>query len=164
MNMVPAEPNPTLMVHMLIDGKETLLLVLQNEDVMKGDLMSWTHVKPINVHTLDETTFLVTYASGISANEIGSAMEKIGNWLGNPVVTTCDEVTLAQLPGVIEHEWQIRGVELVYFNKRMDDLLSDSIHSVQSGYLGSAGSPAVPGVPGTTILNKLPGIPCFFGY
>ena len=49
------------------------------------------------------------------------------------------------------------------FNKRMDDLGSDSIHSVQSGYLGSAGDPAVLVASDTTILNKIPGIPCFLG-
>ena len=134
MNLVLTEPNTMLMVHVLIDGKEILLLVLQNEDVTKGVLSSWTHVEPRNVHTLNKTTFLVTYASGILANEIGSVIEKIGDWLGKPLVITCDEVTPAQLPGEIECVWQIRGVELVVFNKRMDDLQSDSIHSVQSGY------------------------------
>ena len=59
-------------------------------------------MEPRNVHTLNETTFLGTYALGILADEIGSAIEKIGEWLGKPVVITCDEVTLAQLPGVIE--------------------------------------------------------------
>ena len=102
MNAVLTELSPLLTVHMLIDGKEILLLALQNEDVIKGILMSWTHVEPRNVHTLNETTFLVTYASGILANEIGSAIEKIGDLLGKPVVITCEEVTLAQLPGVIE--------------------------------------------------------------
>ena len=145
MNMVLTEPNTMLMVHVLIDRKEILPLVLWNEDVMKGVLMSWTHVEPRNVHTLNETTFLVTYASGILADEIGSAIEKIGDWQGKPVVITCDEVTPAQLPGMIGHAQQIRGVELVVFNKRMDDLQSDSIHSIQSGYPGSAGGPAVPG-------------------
>ena len=56
--------------------------------------MSWTHVEPRNVHTLNETTFLVTYTLGILANKIGSAIEKIGDSLGKPVVITCDEVTL----------------------------------------------------------------------
>ena len=101
MNVVWTETNTMLMVHMLIDGKEILPLPLQNEDVTKGVLMSWTHVEPRNVHNLNETTFLVTYALGILANKIGSAIEKIGDWLGKPVVITCDEVTLAQLPGVI---------------------------------------------------------------
>ena len=45
----------------------------------------------------------------------------------------------------------------------MDDLHSDSIHSIQSGYPGSVGGPAVLGAPGTTILNKMPGIPHFWG-
>ena len=163
MNAGLTEPNTMLMVHMLIDGKEILLLALHNEDVAKGVLMSWTHVESRNVHALNDTTFLVTFASGILADEIGSAIEKIGDWLGKPVVITCDEVTLAQLPGVIEHVQQIRGVESVIFNKRMDDLQSDSIHSGQSGYPCSVGCPAVLGAPGTTILNKIPGIPCFSG-
>ena len=143
MNALLTEPNTMLMVHVLKDRKEILPLALQNEDVTKGVLMSWTHIEPRNVHTLKETTFLVTHASGILANEIGSTIEKIGDWLGKPVVITCDKVTLAQLPGVIQCTWQIGGVEWVVFNKRMDDLQLDSIHSVQSGYPGSAGSPAV---------------------
>ena len=81
MNAVPTKVNTTLMVHVLIDGKEILLLALWNEDVAKGVLMSWTHVEPRNVHTLNETTVLVTYASGILAIEIGSAIEKIGDWV-----------------------------------------------------------------------------------
>ena len=102
MNAVLIEMNTMLKVHMLIDRKEILPLAIWNEDVAKGVLMSWTHVEPRNVHILNETTFIVTYASGILANEIGSAVEKIGDWLGKLVVITCDEVTSAQLPGVIE--------------------------------------------------------------
>ena len=40
MNAVPTEPNTTLTVHMCIDGKEILLLTLQNDDIAKGVLMS----------------------------------------------------------------------------------------------------------------------------
>ena len=65
--------------------------------------MSWTHVKPRIVQTLNETTFLVTYASGILADETGSAVEKLEDLLGKPVVITCDEVSQTQLPHVIEH-------------------------------------------------------------
>ena len=79
-------------------------------------------MEPRNVHTLNETIFLVAYALGILAGEIESTVEKIGDWLGKPVVITCDGVTLAQLPGVIERAQQNRGVESVVFNKRMDDL------------------------------------------
>ena len=64
--------------------------------------MSWTNVEPRNVPTLNETTFLVTYASGILADEIGSAVEKIEDWFGKPVVITCDEVIPTQLQHVIE--------------------------------------------------------------
>ena len=145
MSVVLTEPNTMLAVWVSIDGKEILPLELQNEDVAKGVLMSWTHMEPRNVHTLNESTFLVTDALGTLADEIGSAIEKIGDWLGKPVVITCGKVTQAQLPGVIKHVQQIRGVESVVFNKRMDDLQSDSIHSVQSGYPGSAGGPAVLG-------------------
>ena len=96
-----AEPVTTLTVHVLIDGRKILPDVFQNEYVAKEVLMSWTHVKPISVQALNEITFLVTYSSGILAEEIGTAIEKIDEWLGKPVVITCDEVTTAQLPQVI---------------------------------------------------------------
>ena len=49
-------------------------------------------------HALNDPTFLVTYSSDILAKEIGSAIEKIDEWLGKPAVITCDEVTPVQLP------------------------------------------------------------------
>ena len=76
MNTMSTESVTTLMVYILIDGKENLPHALRNEDIMKGVLMSWTHVEPRGVHALNETTFLVTYSSGILADEIGSAIEK----------------------------------------------------------------------------------------
>ena len=45
-NTVPMESRTTLTVCMFIDGNEILPLALQNEDVAKGVLMSWTHVEP----------------------------------------------------------------------------------------------------------------------
>ena len=102
-NAVPVESSTTLMVCILIDGKEILLQVLWNEEAAKGVLMGWMHVEPKNVQALNETTFLATYATGILAQEIGAAIEKIENWLGKPVVITCNEVTAAQLPHVLEH-------------------------------------------------------------
>ena len=54
--------------------KEILPHMLQNEDVKKGVLVSWTHVEPRSVQALNETTFLVTYASGTLAHEIGAAV------------------------------------------------------------------------------------------
>ena len=65
--------------------------------------MGWMYVKPWSVQALNETTFLATYASGILAEEIRAVVEKIENWLGKPVVITCDEVTTNQLPQVTEH-------------------------------------------------------------
>ena len=32
--------------------------------------------------------------------ELGTAIERINNWLGKPVVITCNKVTVAQLPHV----------------------------------------------------------------
>ena len=58
---------------------------------------------------------------GILAKEIGAAIEKIENWLGKPVIITCNEVTAAQLPHVLECVRCIVGMELVIFNNRMDD-------------------------------------------
>ena len=119
-NSVFADLVTTLMVHVLIDGKEILPHALRNEDVAKGVLMSWTHVEPRGEHALNKTTFLVTYSSGILAKEIGSTIEKIEEWLGKPVVITCDEVATAQLPQVIECVGHSTGVESVVFNTRID--------------------------------------------
>ena len=160
---VLTEPVTTLMVHVLIDGKEILPHALWNEVVMKGVLMSWTHVEPRSVQALNETTFLATYSLGILADEIGSAVEKIEDWLGKPVVITCGEVTTTQLPQVIECAQHTMGVESIVFNTRVDDMQSDSNQSVQSGYCSYEGGPAVLGASGTTILNKIPGIPHFSG-
>ena len=50
--------------------------------------MCWMHVEPRSVQALNETMFLDTYASGVLADEIGSAIEEIKDWLGKPVVLT----------------------------------------------------------------------------
>ena len=103
MNSVSTELVATLTVHILIDGKEILLDVFQNKDIAKGILIGGTDVDPRSVHALDKTIFLVAYSSSILGKEIGSTIEKINEQLGKPVVITCDEVTPAQLPWVIEH-------------------------------------------------------------
>ena len=92
-NSVSTEPVTTLMVCILIDGREILPPALRNEDVMMGVLMSWTDVEPRSLNALNETTFLETYASVILAEEIGSIIEKIDDWFSKPVVIMCDEVT-----------------------------------------------------------------------
>ena len=101
----------------------------------------------------------MTYSSGILAEEILSAFEKIDEWLGKPVVITCDEVTAAQLPPVIECACHTTRVESVVFNISLDEIKSDSNPSGHS----YAGSPSVQGVSGTTFLNKMPGLPWFSG-
>ena len=112
---------------------------------MKGVLMGWMHVEPKNVQGLNETTFLATYASGILAEEIGAAIEKMENWLGKPLVIACDEVTTAQHPHMLQHVQHTNGVESVVFSNRVNDILSDSLHSLKSGYHSYVGSSAVPG-------------------
>ena len=72
-----AESVTMLTVCVLIDGKEILLDVFRNEDIVKGVVVGRTHVEPRSVHGLNETTFLVTYSSDILIEEIGSAIEKI---------------------------------------------------------------------------------------
>ena len=120
------------------------MFFFQNEDVERV-LIGGTHVKPRSVHALNETTFLMTYSSGILVKEIGSVIEKIDEWLGKPVVITCDEATTAQLPEVIECAHHTTGVESVVFSARFGDMQSDSNHSVQNGYHGYVGGPAMLG-------------------
>ena len=113
LNAMPTVASTNLMVCILIDGKEILPQALHHEEVMKGVLMVWTNVEPKGMQTLNETTFLATYALGILAEEIGTAIEKIDNWLGKLVVITCNELTAAQLPHVLECVGHSNGVESV---------------------------------------------------
>ena len=76
----------------------------------------------------------MTSSPGILAKEIGSAIEKIDEWLGKPVVITYDEVTAVQLLQVIEHVHLTSGVESVVLNSGLDDTRSTSNPSVNSGY------------------------------
>ena len=91
-----------MIVHVLINGKEILPQVLHNEEVAKGVLTGCTNVEPKRLQALNETTFLATYAVGILAEEIGTAIERINIWLGKSVVITCNKVTMAQLPHVLD--------------------------------------------------------------
>ena len=102
-NAMPMEASMTLMVGVLIDGKEILSQALCNKEVAKGVLTCWMNVEPKRLQALNETTFLAIYAVGILAEEIGTAIAKIDNWLGKPVVITCNEVTMTQLPHVLDH-------------------------------------------------------------
>ena len=102
-NAMPTKVNTTLTVCMLIDGKEILPQALHNEEVAKGVITEWTNVESKRLQALNETTFLATFAVHILAEEIGITIEKIDNWLGKPVVITCNEVTMVQLPHVLKH-------------------------------------------------------------
>ena len=101
-NAMPTEANTPLMVCILIDGKEVLLQALHNEEVTKRVITGWVNIEHKILQGLNETTFLATFAVGILAEEIGITIEKIDNWLGKPVVITCNEVTVVQLPRVLK--------------------------------------------------------------
>ena len=158
-NSVTTEPVTMLTVHVLIEGRVILSDIFRNEDISKGLLIGQTHVESRSVHVLNETTFLATYSSGILTEDIDSAIEKINEWLGKPVVITCDEVTATQLPQVLEHVCHTTGVESIVFNMVLDEIQTESIPSVHSGYQSYAGGPAVLGASGTIFLNKIPGTP-----
>ena len=64
-NSVSAELVTTLAVHVLIDRKDILLDGFRNEENVKGVLVSGTQVEPRSVYALNETTFFMTYSSGI---------------------------------------------------------------------------------------------------
>ena len=158
-NAMSSEVNTMLTVHALINGKEILLQALHNEEVVKGVITGWTNVEPKRLQALNETTFLAIFAVGILTEEIGITIERIDNWLGKPVVITCDEVTTAQLPHVLECVGCISGVDLVIFNPKTDDLHSDSLQSVPNGHHSLVTSPVPLGTIGQHIPNKIPGIP-----
>ena len=144
-------------------SQEILLQALCNEEVTKEVLTGWTNMEPKRLQALNETTFLATFAVGILAEEIGIAIERIDNWLGKPVAIMCNEVTVAQLPHVLEHVQCISGVDLVVFNHRTDDLHSNILQSVHNGQHSLVTSPVASGGIGQPILNKIPGIPQFLG-
>ena len=79
--------------------------------------------------------------------------------MGKPLVITCNEVTTAQLPQVIEYACHITGVESEVFNTRLDEMKSDPNPSVPSYAVG----PSVQGVFGSTFLNKIPRLSQFSG-
>ena len=158
-NAMPTEANTALMVCMLINGKEILPPVLYNEEVMKGVITGWTYVETKRLQALNETTFLATFAAGILAEEIGIAIEKINNWLGKPVVITCDEVTVVQLPHVLKHACHISGADLVVFNPKTDDLHSDSSQTFPNEPHSLMTSPVSLKTVGQPLFNTIPGIP-----
>ena len=133
-NSVTVEWVTTLTVCILIDGRDVLPDIFRNEDFTKGVLIGTTHMEPRSVHALKETTFLVTYLLTILAEDIGFAIEKINEWLGKPVVITCDKVPTTQLPQVLECACHTSGIESVVFNTGLDEIRTESIPIVCSGY------------------------------
>ena len=117
-----AEPVTTLTIHFLIKGRDILLEIFRNDDIMKGVLIGMTHKEPRSVHALNETTFLVTYPLGILPEDVGSAIKKLNKWLGKPVVITYNEVTATQLRQVLECMCHTIAVESVVLNMGLDDI------------------------------------------
>ena len=121
-NSVTAEPVTTLTICILIEGRDILLEIFRNDDIVEGVLIGVTHVEPRHVHALNETTFLVTHPLGVSAEDIGSAIEKINEWLGKPVVITYNEVTATQLLQVLECMQHTPGVKSIVLNTGLDEI------------------------------------------
>ena len=88
-------------------------------------------------------------------------IEKIDNWFGKPVVITCDEVTAAHFHQVLEWAHHTTRVESILFNTGLDEMQSESIPNVCSGYQSYAVGSAVLGASGTTFHNKIPYLPQF---
>ena len=53
---------------------------------------------------------------------LSSAIEKIDKMLGKSVVISCDKVTTAQLPQVLEQACHTTGVESVVFKIGLDEI------------------------------------------
>ena len=85
-NFVTTELMTMLTVCILIRGRDILPDIFRNEDIAKGILIGMTHVDPRSVYALNETRFLVTYPLRVFAEDIGSAIEKINEWLGKCMV------------------------------------------------------------------------------
>ena len=151
------------MVHVLINGKENLMQALCNEEVAKGVITGWTNMECKRLQALNETTFLATFPVGILAEEIGIAIEKINNWLGKPVIITCNEVTMVQLPHVLKCVQHISGADSFVFNPKTDDLHSESLQSVPNGPCILITSPVLLKTIDQPLLNTKPGIPQFSG-
>ena len=130
---------------------------------MKGVITGWTNMEPKRLQALNETTFLATFAAGILAEEIGIAIEKIDNWLGKPVVITCNEVTMVQLPHELKCVQCSSGADLVVFNPKTDDLHSDPLQSIPNGPHSLMTRPISLKPIGQPLLNTIPGIPQFSG-
>ena len=158
-NAMPMKVNTTLMVCILIDKKEILPQALCNAEVAKGVITGWTNVEAKRLQALNETTFLATFAVGILAEEIGVTIEKIDNWLGKPIVITCDEVTMVQLPHVLKCTQCISGADSVVFNPITDDLHSDSLQTIPNEPHSLMVSPAPLKPIDQPLLNTIPGMP-----
>ena len=118
-------------------------------------------MEPKRLQTLNETTFLVTFAAGILAEEIGVAIEKIDNWLGKPVVITCNEVTTVQLPHVLECVQHISRADSVVFNHKTDDLHSDLLQTIPNEPCSWMVSPAPLKPIDQPLFNMIPEMPRF---
>ena len=162
-NAMPTEANTTLMVCILIDSKEILPQTLHNEEVAKGVITGWTNMEPKRLQAVNETTFLALFAVGILAEEIGVAIEKIDKWLGKPIVITCNEVTMVQLPHVLKCAWHISRADLVVFNPKTDYLHSDSLQIIPNEPHSLMVSPAPLKPVDSPLLNMIPGMPQFSG-
>ena len=73
-NSITAGLEMTLTICILIEGRDILPEIFRNDDIAKGVLIGVTQIEPRSVHALNVTTFLVTYPSELSPEDIENSM------------------------------------------------------------------------------------------
>ena len=134
--------------------------------VAKGVITGWTNMEPKRLQALNENHLLSYICSaGILAEEIGVAIEKIDNWLGKPVVITCNEVTAwYNFPMCSNvHNVSVQKSDSVVFNPKTDDLHSDSLQTIPNEPHSLMVSPAPLKPVDQPVLNMIPGMPRLSG-
>ena len=73
-------------VQVLIEGRDPLLEVLQNEEVTKGLVIEYTHTEPMCIYSLYKSTMLLIFNQNIDVTTLSMRMGAINSWLGKPVI------------------------------------------------------------------------------
>ena len=74
----------------LIEGRDPLLEILQNEEVTKGLEIEYTRTEPTCIYSLDKSTMLLIFNQNIDVTTLSMRMGAINSWLGKPVIFHSD--------------------------------------------------------------------------
>ena len=77
-------------VQVLIEVRDPLLEVLQNEKVAKCLVIEYTHTEPTYIYSLDKSTMLLLFNQNIDVTTLSMRMGAINSWLGKPVIIHSD--------------------------------------------------------------------------